>query len=156
MNRFINDLVLRDRKSREGGENYPMLKYVRDDGILNTESILLNPGDLIGTFNDTLMYGNHRLMYLLLLFLDYKALDPRNDKIIDRTFYIIDGVEHLDQGYMSSKSYRKELGYYPMLRTYMAKIKTENIELYNKIISKCISPSEENRHICNIINEFIS
>lgn len=142
-------------------ERYPMMKYVYTNDTIDTNT-LIKSSDLRVTFAETLKNGDYSLMYLLLLLLDFKSLNFQDVTVFSGVLYIIDGVEHLDEGLSiriyasdtSSLMLRPEISY-PMLRSYMNKIKSENIGLYDRIVNMCKSPSDEYRHLCNVINEFV-
>jgi hypothetical protein len=156
----LGNILLRNRKANLRSRFpliYPMIRYIFNNQLPNTIDVLLNTDELRTTFGATEEASEYFIMYTILLMLNFTGLNHRDKRIMDTVMYIVDGIEHLDAGFMAHDySYdRPSMGSYPMLRDYMNKIKSENMDIYNAIMNLCKSPSQQYVALCERLNEFV-
>lgn len=126
-----------DMYAREDNVIPPISDVIYNNSNVNTSEILSKELTLKSSLIKSFHSGFHDVIYLFLLTLNFNKITP----VMDTILYILSTIKRIDS----------EIGF-PRLKIYINKIKSENIELYNKIKSSCNTPSEEYTSLCEVIN----
>lgn len=141
----LRDRIMWSSINKYGGYvneiSYHMLDAFHNDEIIDA-SIILSDYQSLNRVPHT--EDECYMLNFFLLTLNFKDVDFHDQQILDNLMHLLDDIK------VANRRFPK---LHEMLRVYLNKIKVENAQLYDSIISSCISPSDDNKDICDLINK---